>query len=62
MEQDKKQDNFINPETDKKTKQAERREPNPKPMNKIFDMKDAGNGKQKNKQSKKGNKKKRGTA
>ena len=37
MEQDKDQEHLINCETDKKTKQSEKREPDPKPMNKIFE-------------------------
>ena len=37
MEQDKQQEEFVNCKTDKKTENSTKREPNPKPMHKIFD-------------------------
>ena len=37
MEKDKQQEDFVNPATDKRTEKATKREPNPKPMQKIFE-------------------------
>ena len=37
MEQDNNQEKLINVETDKRTEKANKREPNPRPMNKIFE-------------------------
>jgi len=37
MQQDNSQENLINVKTDKRTENATKREPNPRPMNKIFE-------------------------
>ena len=37
MEQDKSQEHLVNCKTDTKTEKAQKKVPNPKPMNKIFD-------------------------
>jgi hypothetical protein len=37
MQQDNNQENLINVKTDKRTENATKREPNPRPMNKIFE-------------------------
>ena len=37
MEQDKQQEEFVNCKTDKKTENSTKREPNPKPVQKISD-------------------------
>ena len=52
MQQDKHQEDFVNPATDKRTEKATKREPNPKPMKKIFEMSDKKEPKKKKKAKK----------
>ena len=52
MEKDKQQEDFVNPATDKRTEKATKREPNPKPMQNIFEMSDKKEPKKKRKAKK----------
>ena len=52
MQQDKHQEDFVNPATDKRAEKATKKEPNPKPMKKIFEMSDKKEPKKKKKAKK----------